>query len=95
MACSRHRAEQRLDGIHDRQRADQRARRRRCPLAPTQAETPPPLVERQTVALTKLIQQPRATSGLTDNDGSEQLRLEFSLPNGLDLQSRTDPSWTP
>ncbi|MEK9630981.1 MAG: hypothetical protein VW076_03825, partial [Synechococcus sp.] len=40
-----------------------------APLAPTQAETPPPLVERESVALAELIQQPLATSGLIDSDG--------------------------
>ncbi|WP_303536000.1 putative Ig domain-containing protein [Synechococcus sp. YX-04-1] len=66
-----------------------------APLAPTQAETPPALVEQQTVALSELIQQPLATSGLSDSDGSEQLRLEFKLPSGLDLQSQSDSNWTP
>ena len=66
-----------------------------APLAPTQTETPPALVEGQTVALAELIQQPLATSGLSDTDGSEQLRLEFSLPSGLRLQNQNDPTWTP
>ena len=66
-----------------------------APLAPTQTETPPALVEKQTVALSELIEQPLATSGLSDTDGSEQLRLEFTLPNGLDLQNQGDSNWTP
>ena len=66
-----------------------------APLAPTQTETPPALVEKQTVALSELIEQPLATSGLSDTDGSEQLRLEFTLPNGLDLQNQSDSNWTP
>ena len=65
-----------------------------APLAPTQTETPPALVEK-TVALSELIQQPLATSGLSDTDGSEQLRLEFTLPNGLELKTKSDPNWTP
>ena len=65
------------------------------PLAPTLTETPPPLVEGESVALAELLQQPLATSGLSDTDGSEQLRIEFTLPSGLRLQHQTDPAWTP
>ena len=60
-----------------------------APLTPTRIDTAPPLVEGHAIALTELIQQPLATSGLSDTDGSEQLRLEFSLPSGLMLQNQT------
>ena len=66
-----------------------------APLAPIQASNPPALVEGKKVDLSKLIQQPDATSGLKDTDGSEQLRLEFKLPPGLSLQHKSSETWTP
>ena len=66
-----------------------------APLAPTQPSNPPALVEGQKVDLSKLIQQPDATTGLKDTDGSEQLRLEFKLPTGLRLKNKSSNTWTP
>ena len=65
-----------------------------APLAPTQPSNPPALVEGQKVDLSKLIQQPDATSGLKDTDGSEQLRLEFTA-HGLRLKNKSSNTWTP
>lgn len=66
-----------------------------APDAPSLVAVPPALVEGQSIRLSDLILQPLATSGLTDTDGSEQLRLEFTLPVGLRLQNQTNPAWAP
>ena len=52
------------------------------------AINPPALVEGQKVDLSKLIQQPDETTGLKDTDESEQLRLEFKLPTGLEAEKQ-------
>ena len=66
-----------------------------APVAPALVDVPPALVESQSVGLADLILQPLATTGLTDTDGSEQLRLEFTLPVGLRLQNQANPAWAP
>ena len=66
-----------------------------APLMPELTAVPPSLVEGQSVALRDLIQQPMATTGLRDTDGSEQLRLELNLPAGLRLQNPANRAWTP
>ena len=66
-----------------------------APLAPVVAPSPPALVEGQSVALGDLIVQPNANAGLADTDGSEQLRLEFTLPSGLRLQKTGQATWLP
>ena len=54
-----------------------------------------PLQEGGSLALRNLINQPDATKGLTDSDGSEQLRLEFVVPSGLTIEQPNNKSWLP
>lgn len=66
-----------------------------APLAPELVAVPPALVEGQSVDLADLILQSLATTGVKDTDGSEQLRLELTLPVGLRLQNQANPAWAP
>ncbi len=45
--------------------------------------------------MSSLINQPTPSSGLSDLDGSEELRLEFKLPQGLALKHQSDDGWQP
>ncbi|KZR63598.1 MULTISPECIES: putative Ig domain-containing protein [Prochlorococcus] len=58
-------------------------------------ESPPALLEGGSVSLSSLIKQQNPKSGLKDTDGSEELRLEFKLPQGLSLKHQTDANWQP